>query len=197
MDKYLYEESFVEFWRRFNIVYRQTVKTTGPETDEVEIYFDNKIGIVIPEEPKKPDEGGKGGGTHTDGRPSKYNIIKEIEWRNKQEEEIQLSIEAFEKQIDELFDFINKSEAGKRLIAKIKKDGNSFSNSEKPSDFTRIYQQYTLVNKSKLSLLFLSETKGNQQQLFDDFEKSIMGTTFYEEKDSFYIAAEPDVKSNN
>lgn len=197
LDKYLYEESFVEFWYRFNIIYRQTVKTTGSETDEVEIYFDNKIGIVTPEEPKKPDGGGNGGGTHTDGKPSKYNIIKEIEWRNKQEEEIQLSIEAFEKQIDELFDFINKSEAGKRLIAKIKKGGNSFSNSEKLSDFTRIYQQYTLVNKRKLSLLFLSETKGNQQQLFDDFEKSIMGTTFYEEKDSFDIAAEPDVKSNN
>lgn len=39
--------SFLQsFWHKYSIIYRQATKTTGPDIDDVEIYFDNKIGIL-------------------------------------------------------------------------------------------------------------------------------------------------------
>src|SRR5690606_16953154 len=47
-DKYS-EEHFTEFWYRFSVLYNSLVKPTDL-IDDVEVYFDNRIGIVAPPE---------------------------------------------------------------------------------------------------------------------------------------------------
>lgn len=175
LDKKFSNDLFLEFWHKYSFIYRKATTTGGGTVDEVEIYFDNKIGIVAPDEAelKKPKSGG-GGDPPTVGPGSKYNILKEIEKRNKLEEKIKEQIEAFEKQIDDFFDFLTADNSGKRLIAKIKNDRNPFTYSEKLKDFTVLYTQYTIRNRSKLNPFFLHETKGNLSQLFDDFERSVI-----------------------
>jgi type I restriction enzyme R subunit len=174
LDKKLSDELFTEFWHKFSIIYRQATKTTGHEVDDVEIYFDNKIGIIAPieEEPNGKNRGA-GAGEPPVGPGAKYNILKEIEKRNKLEDKIKEQIEAFEKLIDDFFEFIQVDTNGKRLVAKIKNAGNAFTYTEKLSDFSKLYTQYTIKNRSKLNDFFLRETKGNLSQLFDDFERSL------------------------
>ena len=194
LDKKLSENLFIEFWHRYSIIYRQTTKTSGPNVDDVEIYFDNKIGILSPveDEPKGKPRGGSGE-PPSGGSGSKYNILKEIEKRNKQEEKIKEQIEAFEMLIDEFFEFIYKDPAGKHLLAKLKKEGNVFSNDEKLKDFSKLYTQYTIRNRSKLNDFFLQETKGNLSQLFDDFERAnVVSEKKYKTEDTENLmAAEP------
>ena len=193
LDKKLSNDLFTEFWHKFSIIYRQTTKSSGPEVDDVEIYFDNKIGIIAPfeDEPKGKPKGGSGGEPPTGGSGFKYNIMKEIEKRNKQEEKIKEQIEAFEKLIDDFFEFIQNDINGKRLVLKINNSGNAFTFSEKLSDFSKLYIQYTIKNRTKLSAFFLQETKGNLSQLFDDFERSVQ--KYYDSNPRQYSAAE----SNN
>lgn len=194
LDKKLSEELFIEFWHKYSVIYRQATKTSGPEVDDVEIYFDNKIGILAPieDEPKGKSKGA-GAGEPPVGPGSKYNILKEIEKRNKQEEKIKEQIEAFEKLIDEFFEFIHSDINGKHLIAKIKKDGNIFSYDEKLRDFSKLYTQYTIKNRSKLNELFLRETKGNISQLFDDLGRNIKNPTLYFDNNMEYSnVAEPE-----
>ncbi len=123
----------------------------------------------------------------------KYNILKEIEKRNKQEEKIKELIEAFEMLIDEFFEFIYKDPAGKHLLAKLKKEGNVFSNDEKLKDFSKLYTQYSIKNRNKLNAFFLQETKGNLSQLFDDFERAnVASEKKYKTEDTENLmAAEP------
>lgn len=193
LDKKLSNDLFTEFWHKFSIIYRQTTKSGGPEVDDVEIYFDNKIGIIAPfeDEPKGKPKGGSGGEPPTGGSGFKYNIMKEIEKRNKQEEKIKEQIEAFEKLIDDFFEFIQNDINGKRLVLKINNSGNAFTFSEKLSDFSKLYIQYTIKNRTKLSAFFLQETKGNLSQLFDDFERSVQ--KYYDSNPRQSTAAE----SNN
>ncbi|NCB70065.1 MAG: hypothetical protein EOM47_14640 [Bacteroidia bacterium] len=190
LDKKLSEELFIEFWHKYSIIYRQATKTTGPEVDDVEIYFDNKIGILAPieEEPKGKNKG-EGAGEPPVGPGTKYNILKEIEKRNKLEEKIKEQIEAFEKLIDEFFDFIQNDTNGKRLIAKIKSTSNAFIYTEKLGDFNKLYTQYTIKNRSKLNAFFLQETKGNLSQLFDDFERSVQQPVIYPEVEIEFLSA--------
>ena len=117
--------------------------------------------------------------------------MKEIEKRNKQEEKIKEQIEAFEKLIDDFFEFIQNDINGKRLVLKINNSGNAFTFSEKLSDFSKLYIQYTIKNRTKLSAFFLQETKGNLSQLFDDFERSVQ--KYYDSNPRQSTAAE----SNN
>ena len=162
--------------------------------DEVEIYFDNKIGIVAPDEEEiKKTKGGGGGEPQAGGPGSKYNILKEIEKRNKLEEKIKEQIEAFEKLIDDFFGFLKADSSGKRLISKIKNDRNPFTYSEKLKDFTVLYTQYTIRNRTKLNPFFLRETKGNLSQLFDDFERSTIASwkEYQSSEDTNNMAADP------
>ena len=194
LDKKLSENLFTEFWHRYSIIYRQTTKTSGPDVDDVEIYFDNKIGILSPveDEPKGNPRGGSGE-PPSGGSGSKYNILKEIEKRNKQEEKIKEQIEAFERLIDEFFEFIYNDHAGMHLLAKLKKEGNVFSNDEKLKDFSKLYTQYTIKNRNKLNTFFLQETKGNLSQLFDDFERAVVASDkkYKTEDTENLMAAEP------
>jgi type I restriction enzyme R subunit len=172
-DQRFKEPFFLEFWRKFNTIFRQ-INKPDEIIDDVEIYFDNKIGIIAPkdyiEKPSKPiTSGTKGDG---DTHKYKYNILKVIEKRNQEEEEIAELIENFQKQIDIFFDYIKGDNMGLRLIAKINDDGLAFSQEEIYNDFAKIYRKYTVLNKG-LDDFFKRETKDILPQICDDFEKTL------------------------
>ncbi len=179
LEKKYTEEIFLEFWRKYNIIYSQLNKD-NEIIDDVEIYFDNRIGIIAPQDYKvreiKPKVLGE---PHTEyGNKFKYNILKVIEKRNQEEEVIAELIADFETKIDTFFDFIKGDEIGKRLIAKIKDDGSAFSQEEIYTDFNKLYRKYTIMNKD-LGEFFKRETKDILNQLCDDFERAIKNPTSY------------------
>lgn len=174
IDKKYSEELFLQFWRKFNIIYSQINK--GDEIiDDVEIYFDNKIGIIAPQEYKvneKPKVLGEPNSEYGDNK-FKYNILKVIEKRNQEEEAIAELILDFEGKIDTFFMFIKSDEMGKRIIAKIKDNGSAFSPDEIYTDFNKLYRKYTIMNK-ELGEFFKRETKDILNQMCDDFERSLV-----------------------
>ncbi|MFV0539189.1 MAG: UvrB domain 3-containing protein [Dysgonomonas sp.] len=173
LDPKFSESLFIEFWRKYNVLYNQ-INKQSEVIDDVEIYFDNRIGIIAPIEPKdKSNKPKNPSPTNTD-QPNKYkyNILKVIEKRNQEEEAIEELIAEFEKKISSFFDFIKTDDNGQRLIAKIKDDGSAFSQDEIYSDFTKLYRKYTIKNKD-LGDFFVRETKGILIQLCDDFEKTL------------------------
>jgi type I restriction enzyme R subunit len=84
LDEKYSEPVFLDFWRRFNNEYNN-INKQEVIIDDVEIYFDNKIGIVAPAEPKPKDpktSGGIGGSTGSGERKFKFDILKVISKRN-------------------------------------------------------------------------------------------------------------------
>ncbi len=165
---------FLDYLRKYNNEYNNIYKPTDI-IDDVEIYFDNKIGIVAPLEPQdkyKTKRGVKGGTTGTTGNKFKYNILKVIEKRNKEEVAIAEMIKDFEAKIETFFEYIKKDDFGKRLIAKITDDGTAFSQDDIYRDFLKIYTKYIIINKY-LGDFFKRETKDSLTQLCDDFERTI------------------------
>lgn len=175
LDKKYGEEIFLQFWRKFNIIYSQ-INKDNEIIDDVEIYFDNKIGIVAPQDYKvkeiKPKVLGEPNGEYGENK-FKYNILKVIEKRNQEEEAIAELITDFESKIDAFFEFIKTDEMGKRLIAKIKDAGSAFTQDEIYTDFNKLYRKYTIMNKD-LGEFFKRETKDILNQLCDDFERSLV-----------------------
>lgn len=174
LDDKFSQPLFLEFWHRFNIVYNQ-INAFTDIADDVEIYFDNRIGIVAPAEyVQKPAKGvvaePKDG--FSDRKKYKFNILRVIEKRNQEEEAIEELIIEFQKKIEQYFDFIKADDNGKRLIAKIKDSGAAFSQEEIYADFSRIYRKFTIKHKD-VGDFFVRETKDILNQLCDDFEKTL------------------------
>jgi len=173
LDPKYSEKLLLDFWRKYNMLYNQ-INKQDEIIDDVEIYFDNRIGIVAPKEPKEHGSKPKNPKPTNPGQPNKYkyNILKVIEKRNQEEEAIAELIADFEGKITALFEFIKQEETGIRLIAKINDGGSAFSQDEIYSDFTKLYRKFTIKNKD-LGDFFLRETKDNINQLCDDFERII------------------------
>lgn len=175
LDTKFSDALFLDYLRKFNNEYNNINKPTDI-IDDVEIYFDNKIGIVAPLEAQDKEKV-KGGvqGLGTDGGKFKYNILKVIEKRNKEEEAIAEMIKDFEVKIETFFEYIKTDDLGKRLIAKITDDGTAFSQDEIYNDFSKIYRKYIIIHKD-LGDFFKRETKDSLPQLCDDFERSLIKT---------------------
>jgi len=188
LDEKFSDALFLEYLRKFNNEYNNINKPTDI-IDDVEIYFDNKIGIVAPLEPQDKDKtkgGVKGGGSGTDDNKFKYNILKVIEKRNKEEEAIEEMIKDFELKIETFFDFLKKDI---RFIAKIKSDGQ-FSQDEILKDFAILYRRYIIQNRD-LGEFFKRESKDSLTQICDDFERSLTKIyPFSDDDTNLSIAAE-------
>ncbi len=165
---------FLEFWRKYNTIYNH-INKPDEIIDDVEIYFDNRIGIVSPgeEEKEKPNKPKNPDPTDPD-QPNKYkyNILKVIEKRNQEEEAIAELIKDFEDKIEAFFEYIKADKMGKRLVAKIADDGSAFTQEEIYSDFERLYRKYIIINQN-LGDFFKSETRDILNQLCDDFENTL------------------------
>lgn len=191
LDKKYSEPLFLEFWRRFNNEYNN-INKNDEIIDDVEIYFDNKIGIVAPVErevkiKKKRDV--NGGSFGSDDNKYKYNILKVIEKRNQEEEAIEELIKEFEAKIELFFDYIRNDDLGKRLIAKILDEGSAFNSDAVYDDFAKIYRKFIRRNKD-LGDFFVKETQDIVNQLCDDFERILKKASPYPEDDSYSVAAE-------
>ncbi len=174
LNKKYSEKLFLEFWHRYNIIYNQ-INRTGEIIDDVEIYFDNRIGIVIPQEYEQKEKKkvvAESRGDYGDDKKYRYNILKVIEKRNQEEEAIEELIKDFEEKISTLFEFVKQEDTGKRLIAKILDSGSAFSQDEIYADFSKIYRKFTIKNKT-LGDFFIRETKDILNQLCDDFERTL------------------------
>ncbi len=172
-DKYS-EEHFTEFWYRFSVLYNSLTGTTEL-IDDVDVYFDNRIGIVAPpEEEVKPK--GKPNDKEQSGKPSKqykFDILAVIEKRNEEEEEIEALIIVFQNKIEAFFEYVRLPENGRHLMAKMKDGGAVFDEEEIYNDFAKIYRKYIRRNKKTLGQFFVKETSDIVNQLCDDFEKTI------------------------
>ncbi len=168
------EEAFLQFWRKYNLIYN-TINRPDEIIDDVEIYFDNRIGIVAPGEEKDKKKKSKNPNPTDSDQPNKYkyNILKVIEKRNQEEEAIAELIKDFEDKIEGFFKYIKSDNLGKRLIAKITDDGSAFTQEEIYSDFERLYRKYVIINKN-LGDFFKRETKDILNQLCDDFERTLI-----------------------
>ncbi len=173
IDKKYSDKLFLDFFRKFNMIYNRMNQNAGTK-DEIEVYFDDQIGIV--EEPAE-DYGKKKKKKTTDGNGSgsskkhKYNILDIIEARNEEEEFIAEQIQIFEKKIDELFDYLQYDTNGRRLVSKIQ---SRFAEEEIYGDFKKLYNKYTIVNRQKLGAFFIRETKSIVNKLCDDFERVVL-----------------------
>jgi type I restriction enzyme R subunit len=127
LDKKYSEEIYIEFWHKYNMIYNQ-INGFEKIIDDVEIYFDNRIGIVAPKDDKEKDNKTKNPTPTDNDKPNrfKYNILKVIEKRNQEEEEIEALIKDFEEKITQFFDYIKSDADGKRLIAKMTSTSSSF-----------------------------------------------------------------------
>lgn len=168
------EDYFLQFWRRFNNIYNAQNR---PEEiiDDVEIYFDNKIGIIVPGEYKKKDQKKQritGEDNAPYGRQFKFDILKVIAKRNQEEEAIEELIKDFEAKIEKFFEYIRTDEAGIRIVAKMQDDGSAFDDEEIYEDFAKIYRKFVRRNK-ELGEFFIKETQDILHQLCDDFEKTL------------------------
>ncbi|MDB0602194.1 DEAD/DEAH box helicase family protein [Tenacibaculum maritimum] len=174
IDEKYSEEHFTRFWQKYSILYN-TLNGTTELIDDVDVYFDNRIGIVAPaEEVEKPKN--KSGNTEPSGKPNKqykFDILAVIEKRNEEEEEIETLILDFQNKIEAFFDYVNLPENGKHLIAKMKDEGSVFDEEEIYSDFAKIYRKYIRRNRKTLGQFFVKETEDIVNQLCDDFEKNI------------------------
>lgn len=173
LDPKYSEKLLPDFWRKYNMLYNQINKQVEI-IDDVEVYFDNRIGIIAPKElkPKSTKSSVAEPAGEYGTKKYRYHILKVIEKRNQEEEAIAELIADFENKTTALFEFIRQDETGQRLIAKINDDGSAFSQDEIYSDFTKLYRKFTIKNK-ELGDFFIRETKDNLTQLCDDFERSL------------------------
>ena len=189
LDGKFSEPNFLDFWRRFNNEYNHINKQLEI-IDDVEIYFDNKIGIVAPAEPKDNDKKKnevKGGLNGLGEKKYKYDILKVIEKRNQEEEAIEELIKDFEDKIDLFFEYVNDDDSGIRVIAKMKDEGLAFDSEQIYDDFAKLYRKFIRRHKD-LSEFFIKETQDIVNQLCDDFERTLK--VRYLENDVMRIAAE-------
>ena len=167
------DEYFLDFWRRYNKVYNNIHKP-DEVLDDVEVYYDNKTGIVAPIEYttiEKKSKVSDVGENYGNGKQYKFHILAVIEKRNQEEEEIEKLIEDFENKITQLFEFVQSDSKGKRVVAKILDDGSAFSTEEIYEDFYKVFRKFINRNRKELGDFFIKETKDITNQLCDDFER--------------------------
>ena len=174
-DKYTNPE-FLEFWRRYNNIYNNINKKTDLK-DEVEIYFDNKIGLVEPPKERDDKKPGSGDGGDNGGDGYDCNILKIIEQRNKEEEQIGELIKEFEQKIIAFFSYILTDDKGKRLVLKIKSKGSAFNETEILIDFEKVYNKYRRRFRKTVGEFFFQETEEMLEKLCEDFEKFVQNSS--------------------
>lgn len=182
LDKKYSEAHWLQFWRKFNTLFNAGLSDPDPR-DEIEVYFDNQIGIIElgefkPEDRKakhrdKIAEGGKegkGGGSHA------FSILEVIAKRNEGQEKIGQLIAEFEGKINTFFQYIREDhQDGTRLVVKIR--SGSVPEEEIHADFGKIYRKYKLRNIRTVGDEFFKAMDDIVDKLCDDFENAILSRT--------------------
>lgn len=163
----------------FDTLFNAGISDPDPR-DEIEVYFDNQIGIIELAEFKPEDrkskrrdkiaEGGKegqGGGGHA------FSILDIIAKRNEGQEKIGQLIAEFEGKIATFFQYIREdAQDGTRLIVKIR--SGSVPEEEIHADFGKIYRKYRLRNIRTVGDEFFKAMDDIVDKLCDDFENVVL-----------------------
>ena len=167
----------MEFWHRFNIEYRNINKTSDI-VDDVEIYFDNKIGFVDIQSDDESQDGVKKKAKviniSSEGKKYRYDILSIIAKRNQDEVELESKIEEFENKIDSVFDFVDNHSNGKKLQVKMKSLSSTISEDEICADFEKIYNEFVRKNRVNLGEFFIKQSKDLITQLCGDYKKRVV-----------------------
>ncbi|MBO0932279.1 type I restriction enzyme subunit R domain-containing protein [Fibrella aquatilis] len=169
------EEHFLAFWRRYNNEYNN-IHPRKELVDDVDIYFDNKIGIVVPKDyeeklRQKPPVVGEPKSGYSSGKYT-FSISDVIAKRNQEEEAIEELIHDFEAKVELFFSYVRSDEAGRRVMAKMRDSGTAFDVEEIYDDFSKLYRKFIRRNK-ELGEFFIRETQDIVNQLCDDFERTL------------------------
>lgn len=169
------DPAFLKFWQKFNQEYN-SVHKPAEIADDVEIYFDNKIGIVAPADyeakvKRKPPVVSEDQAPF--GKKYKFNILKVIEKRNQEEEAIEELIKDFEAKIELFFAYVRTDDTGKRVIAKMRDGAAAIDPEEIYEDFGKLYRKFVRRQKEALGEFFIKETQDIVNQLCADFEKTL------------------------
>jgi len=169
LDAKFSEPRFLFFWRKFNTLYNMMHRSEDIK-DPIEVYFDDKIGIIevetyTPEEKKKkPFKVADGAEPYG----YQFDILAIIAARNEQEAITGSLIQDFETKIKDFFDYVQNANEGERLIVKI---NSHVSEAEIYDDFAKIYRRYKALNRQKVGDYFFKEFDDLVDKLCDDFEK--------------------------
>ena len=168
-DEKYKEECFLYFFQLYSECYRK-VNTNHDEADDVIISFDDEIGIVEPKIVEEKTRGEKG--TGGDGTSAyKYDILKIIAQRNKDEEDIEEMIKEFQSKIELFYLYVSEHKNFTKLKAKI--EDSHFSEDEVYTDFRKIYNDFKRRKKQEAGEFFLKQTKTLVEKLCDDFIQSM------------------------
>lgn len=172
LDKKFSDEGFLRFFRKFNEIYNRMHRSDDIK-DAIEVYFDNKIGIIEKETEDTKDKKKKKTKVATapeGGKSRQFNILDIIEKRNEHEENIAVLIKEFESKIEAFFEYIKSTKDGERLVVKIK---SHVSEREIYDDFGIIYRRYKILNRKTIGDYFFKETEDIVDKLCDDFEAMV------------------------
>jgi len=173
LDEKYSEPNLLAFLRLFNAIYNRLYRTDDIK-DAIEVYFDNQIGIIAVEI-QKPEPKSKKITKVAEGKSPytihQLDILAILEARNEQEDLKGKCIKEFKSKINEFFTYIPTSEAGKRLIIKIK---SNVAEEEIYDDFLKIYRTYKAVSKKRVGEYFFKEIDDLVNKLCDDFEATIV-----------------------
>lgn len=167
------EPSLLAFLRLFNTVYNRLHRTDDIK-DAIKVYFDNQIGIIEVEtqqpEIKKKKSTKVAQGKEPSNTVYQFDILAILDARNEQENLKGERIQEFESKISDLFEYVQNSDDGKRLIVKI--------NSNVPEDeiyeyFAKIYRKYKVLNRKQVGDYFFKEMEDLVDKLCDDFEVTV------------------------
>lgn len=174
LDKKYSEPAFLAFYRKFNTVYN-AMHRVDVEKDPIEVYYDNRIGIVEVET-AETDERTPGELKLAEGRVPlaggrQLSILEIVEARNLHEEGVAVRIAEFQAKMDEFFAYVRSAPEGQRLIVKIK---SRLPEEEVYADFGKIYRKYRAFNRKKVGDYFFEVTKDLVEKLCDEFEGELM-----------------------
>lgn len=175
-DKYK-NKMILDFWNEYCRLYRELTRGEGNPAEDIQIYFDNAIGMLETsgDEEEPPTHGG-GGGTHPGGGKGGGNrdrIIEEIRKRNEKESTIEDQIKDFYDKIEAFFDYVKNEDTGKRVIAKIQSQNANFTREEIIKDFVSLSKIYLMKNGKSLSDFFKREFKANLEALYETFVEEL------------------------
>jgi type I restriction enzyme R subunit len=179
VDARYQDAHFMHFWRLYNNIYN-TMRSTSSQKDDIEIYYDYKIGIISVEEPEVPYRTqSRNQPVNTNIRPAgdvtgrQVDIFEIIEQRNQEEEAIEQLIDDFKEKIELFYQFLESPNNGSRLLAKMQDESGAFTNEEIFEDFERLYKRFVRRHRSDLSDFFKRESAAILQQLLDGFEERL------------------------
>lgn len=177
LDKKYSEPAFLAFYRKFNTVYN-AMHRVDVERDPIEVYYDNRIGIVEVEtaeiDERTPAELKLAEGRVPLAGGRQLSILEIVEARNLHEEGVAVRIAEFQAKMDEFFTYVRSAPEGQRLIVKIK---SRLPEEEIYADFGKIYRKYRAFNRKKVGDYFFEVTKDLVEKLCDEFEGEVMRET--------------------